>query len=146
MMLNTERTLCRKPSDIDPSGKDPDPAMTEQNISKDPEPTAENQPTAESQPTGAHASGDRANPSDLPPTGNQSATTETATTQEPPTGNQSDASPDQEIPEVEAQTTTSQGPEAGNNSIIGSPNKEQGSPHVQLGTPSGKSSSQAIPI
>ncbi|XP_066162171.1 uncharacterized protein [Oryza sativa Japonica Group] len=114
------RTSSRKPSDIDPSGKDPDPAMTEQNISQDPEPTAENQPTAESQPTGAHASGDRANPSDLPPTGNQSATTETATTQEPPTGNQSDAGPDQEIPEVEAQTTTSQGPEAGNDSIAGS--------------------------
>ncbi|XP_066159808.1 uncharacterized protein [Oryza sativa Japonica Group] len=130
------RTSSRKPSDIDPSGKDPDPAMTEQNISKDPEPTAENQPTAESQPTGAHTSGDRTNPSDLPPTGNQSATTETATTQEPPTGNQSDAGPDQEIPEVEAQTTTSQGPEAGNDSIIGSPNKEQRSPHAQLGTSS----------
>nr|ABA98730.1 retrotransposon protein, putative, Ty3-gypsy subclass [Oryza sativa Japonica Group] len=114
------RTSSRKPSDIDPSGKDPDPGMTEQNISKDPEPTVENQPTTESQPTGAHASGDRADPSDLPPTGNQSATTETATTQEPPTGNQSDAGPDQEIPEVEAQTTTSQGPEAGNDSIAGS--------------------------
>ncbi|XP_066167572.1 uncharacterized protein [Oryza sativa Japonica Group] len=114
------RTSSRKPSDIDPSGKDPDPAMTEQNISKDPEPTNENQPTAESQPTGAHASGDRANPSDLPPTGNQSATTETATTQEPSTGNQSDAGPDPEIPEVEAQTTTSQGPEVGNDSIAGS--------------------------
>ncbi|XP_066167842.1 uncharacterized protein [Oryza sativa Japonica Group] len=133
------RTSSRKPSDIDPSGKDPDPAMTEQDISKDPEPTAENQPTAESQPTGAHASGDRANPSDLPPTGNQSATTETATTQEPPTGNQSDAGPDQEIPEAEAQTTTSQGPEAGNDSIAGSSGKEQRSPHAQLGTSSGPS-------
>nr|XP_015611160.1 golgin candidate 1-like [Oryza sativa Japonica Group] len=133
------RTSSRKPSDIDPSGKDPDPAMTEQNISKDPEPTNENQPTAESQPTGAHASGDRANPSDLPPTGNQSATTETATTQEPPTGNQSDAGPDPEIPEVEAQTTTSQGPEVGNDSIAGSSGKEQRSPHAQLGTSSGPS-------
>jgi hypothetical protein len=137
IMLNTERTLCRKPSDIDPSGKDPDPAMAEQNISKDPEPTAESQPTAKSQPTGAHASGDQANPSDQPPTGNQSATTEAATTQEPPTGNQSDAGPDQEIPEAETQTTTSQGPEAGNDSIAGSPGKEQGSPHAQLGTSSG---------
>nr|AAU10735.1 putative polyprotein [Oryza sativa Japonica Group] len=125
------RTSSRKPSDIDPTGKDPDPAVTEPNLSKDPE------PTAESQPTGAHASGDKADPSDQPPTGNQSAAAETATTQEPPTGNQSDVGLDQEIPEVEAQTTTSQGPEAGNDSMIGSPNKEQGSPHAQLGTSSG---------
>nr|CCW72586.1 ORW1943Ba0047B01.5 [Oryza rufipogon] len=122
------RTSSRKPSDIDPTGKDPDQAVTEPNLSKDPE------PTDESQPTGTHASGDKADPSDQPPTGNQSAATETATTQEPPTGNQSDVGPDQEIPEVEAQTTTSQGPEAGNDSMIGSPNKEQGSPHAQLGT------------
>jgi hypothetical protein len=152
MILNTERTLCRKPSDIDPTGKDPDPAVTEPNLSKDPEPTAENQPTAESQPTtdsqptGAHASDDKANPSDLPPTGTQSATTETASTQEPPTGNQSDVGPDQEIPEVEAQTTTSQGPEAGNDSVVGSPDKEQGSTHAQPGTSSGNSSSQVMPL
>nr|ABA95030.1 retrotransposon protein, putative, Ty3-gypsy subclass [Oryza sativa Japonica Group] len=125
------RTSSRKPSDIDPTGKDPDPAVTEPSSSKDPE------PTAESQPTGVHASGDKADPSDQPPTGNQSAAAETATTQEPPTGNQSDVGPDQEIPEVEAQTTTSQGPEAGNDSMIGSLNKEQGSPHAQLGTSSG---------
>jgi hypothetical protein len=146
IILNIERTLCRKPSDIDPTGKDPDPAVTEPNLSKDPGPTAENQPTAESQPTGAHASGDKANPSDQPPTGNQSATTEAATTQEPPTGNQSDVGPDQEIPEVEAQTTTAQRPGAGNDSITGSPNKEQGSPYAQLGTSSGKPSSQVMPI
>nr|AAL58227.1 putative retrotransposon protein [Oryza sativa Japonica Group]AAR96230.1 putative gypsy-type retrotransposon protein [Oryza sativa Japonica Group]ABF96265.1 retrotransposon protein, putative, Ty3-gypsy subclass [Oryza sativa Japonica Group] len=130
IILNIERTLCRKPSDIDPTGKDPDPTVTEPSSSKDSE------PTAESQPTGAHTSGDKANPSDQPPTGNQSAATETTTTQEPPTGNQSDVGPDQETPEVEAQTTTSQGPEAGNDSIIGSPDKEQGSPHAQLGTSS----------
>nr|ABF93730.1 retrotransposon protein, putative, Ty3-gypsy subclass [Oryza sativa Japonica Group] len=125
------RTSSRKPSDIDPTGKDPDQAVTEPNLSKDPE------PTAESQPTGAHASGDKADPSDQPPTGNQSTAAETATTQEPPTGNQSDAGPDQEIPEVGAQTTTSQGPETSKDSMIGSPNKEQGSPHAQLGTSSG---------
>nr|ABA98183.1 retrotransposon protein, putative, Ty3-gypsy subclass [Oryza sativa Japonica Group] len=125
------RTSSRKPSDIDPTGKDPDPAVTEPSLSKDPE------PTAESQPTDAHDSGDKADPSDQPPTGNQSAAAETATTQEPPTGNQSDVGPDQEIPEVETQTTTSQGPEAGNDPMIGSPNKEQGSPHAQLGTSSG---------
>ena len=135
IILNIERTLCRKPSDIDPTGKDPDPAVTEPSSSKDSE------PTTESQPTGAHTLGDKADP-----TGNQSAATETTTTQEPPTGNQSDVGPDQEIPEVEAQTTTSQGPEAGNDSMIGSPNKEQGSPHAQLGTSSGNSSSQVIPI
>nr|AAM22010.1 Putative retrotransposon protein [Oryza sativa Japonica Group]AAP52686.1 retrotransposon protein, putative, Ty3-gypsy subclass [Oryza sativa Japonica Group] len=125
------RTSSRKPSDIDPTGKDPDPAVTEPSSSKDSE------PTAESQPTGAHTSGDKADPSDQPPTGNQSAATETTTTQEPPAGNQSDVGPDQEIPEVEVRTTTSQGPEAGNDSMIGSPNKEQGSPHAQLGTSSG---------
>ncbi|XP_066161960.1 uncharacterized protein [Oryza sativa Japonica Group] len=54
------RTSSRKPSDIDPTGKDPDPAAT-----------------------------------------------------------------------------TSQGPETGNDSVIGSPDKEQGSPHAQLGTSSG---------
>ncbi|XP_066167002.1 cell wall protein IFF7-like [Oryza sativa Japonica Group] len=124
------RTSSRKPSDIDPTGKDPDPTVTEPNSSKDSE------PTAESQPTGAYTSGDKTNPSDQPPTGNQSAATETTTTQEPPTGNQSDVGPDQETPEVEAQTTTSQGPEAGNDSMIGSPDKEQGSPHAQLGTSS----------
>nr|CAH66286.1 OSIGBa0161P06.3 [Oryza sativa] len=128
------RTSSRKPSDIDPTGKDPDPTATEPNLSKNAEPTAESQPTdksqltAESQPTGAHASDDQA--------GNQSATTETATTQEPPTGNQSDVGPDQEIPEVEAQTTTSEGPEAGNDSVVGSPDKRQGSSRVQLGTSS----------
>ncbi|XP_066159625.1 uncharacterized protein [Oryza sativa Japonica Group] len=124
------RTSSRKPSDIDPTGKDPDPTVTEPSSSKDSE------PTAKSQPTGAHTSDDKANPSDQPPTGNQSAATETTTTQEPPTGNQSDVGPDQETPEVEAQTTTSQGPEAGNDSMIGSPDKEQGSPHAQLGTSS----------
>ena len=139
-MLNIKRTLCRKPSDIDPTGKDLDPAVTEPSSSKDSE------PTAESQPTGAHTSGDKADPSDQPPTGNQSAATETTTTQEPPAGNQSDVGPDQEIPEVEARTTTSQGPEAGNDSMIGSPNKEQGSPHAQLGTSSGNPSSQVMPI
>ncbi len=138
IILNVERTLCRKPSDIDPTGKDPDPAVTEPSSSKDPE------PTAESQPTGAHISGDKADPSDQPPTGNQSAGTETTATQEPPTGNQSDVGPDREIPEVEAQTTTSQGPEAGNDSMIGSPNKEQGSSHAQLGISSGNPSSQAM--
>jgi hypothetical protein len=138
IILNIERTLCRKPSDIDPTGKDPDPAVTEPSSSKDSE------LTAESQPTGAHASGDKADPSDQPPAGNQSAAT--TTTQEPPAGNRSDVGPDQEIPEVEAQTTTSQGPEAGNDSMIGSPNKEQGSPHAQLGTSSGNSSSQVMPI
>nr|ABA95252.1 retrotransposon protein, putative, Ty3-gypsy subclass [Oryza sativa Japonica Group] len=125
------RTSSRKPSDIDPTGKDPDPAVTEPSSSKDSE------PTAESQPTSAHTSGDKANPSDQPPTGNQSAAIETTITQEPPAGNQSDVGPDQEIPEVEARTTTSQGPEAGNDPMIGSPNKEQGSPHAQLGTSSG---------
>ncbi len=149
--MKVKRTLRRKPSDIDPTGKDPDPAATEPNLSKDAEPTAENQPTAKSQPTaerrptGAHASDDKANPSDQPPTGNQSAATETATTQEPPTGNQSDADLNQEIPEAEAQTT-SQRPEVGNDSVIGSPDKEQKTPHAQLGTSSGKSSSQVMPI
>ena len=119
--------------------------MTEPNLSKDVEPTAENQPTAESQPTSAHASDDKADPSDQPPTGNQSAATETATTQEPPTGDQSDADLNQKIPEAEAQTT-SQVPEVGNDSMIGSPDKEQGSPHARLGTSPGNSSSQMMPF
>jgi hypothetical protein len=150
MIMNIERAFYRKPSDIDPTGKGPDPTATEPNLSKDAEPTAKNQPTAEgqptaeSQPTGAHASDDQANPSDQPPTGNQSATTETAATQEPPTGNQSDVGPDQEIPEAEAQTTTSQGPEAGNDSVMGSPDREQGSLHAQLGASSGNSSPQVM--
>nr|CAH66192.1 OSIGBa0144J05.4 [Oryza sativa]CAH66208.1 OSIGBa0096F13.3 [Oryza sativa] len=131
------RTSSRKPSDIDPTGKDPDPAVTEPNLSKDTEPTAENQPTAKNQPTGAHASDDKADPSDQPPTGNQSEATETATTQEPLTGNQSDVGLNQEIPEAGAQATTSQGPKAGNDSVIGSLDKEQRSPHAQLGTSSG---------
>ena len=51
----------------------------------------------------------------------------------------------QEIPEAEAQTT-SQGPEVGNDSVIGSPDKEQETPHAQLGTSSGNSSSPVMPF
>nr|CAE03811.2 OSJNBa0027H09.11 [Oryza sativa Japonica Group]CAE76082.1 B1340F09.20 [Oryza sativa Japonica Group] len=131
------RKSSRKPSDIDPSGKDSDPANTETGSSK------EAGPTTEDHPTGAQASTDNVNPSDQPPTGNQSAEAETAASQEPPTGNQSEVGPDQEIPEVEVQATTSQGLDAGNDPTPGSPDKGQGSPHVQPETATDNPSSQA---
>jgi hypothetical protein len=140
IILKTGRKLCRKPSDMDPSGKDSDPANTETGLSK------EAGPTTEDQPTGTQTSADKVNPSDLPPTGNQSAKAETATNQEPPTGNQSEVGPDQEIPEVEVQATTSQGPDAGNDPTLGSPDKGQRSPHAQPEITSGNPSSQVIPI
>jgi hypothetical protein len=131
---------CKKPSDIDPSGKDSNPANTETSSSK------EAGPTTEDHPTGAQASTDNVNPSDQPPTRNQSAEAETAASQEPPTGNQSESGPDQEIPEVETQADASQGPDAGNDPTPRSSNKGQGSPRTHPEIALGNPSSQVTPI
>ncbi len=97
---NTDNQICRKPSDIDPSGKDSDPTNMDTSSSKETGPTAEDHPS-DNQPAT-----DNVEPSNEPPTGNQSAEAEVGANQEPPTGNQSDAGPSQKIPEVEAQTNS----------------------------------------
>ncbi len=73
---------CRKPSDIDPSGKDSDPTNMETSSSKETGPTAKDHPSGNQPATGNVES------SNQPPTGNQSAEAEVGVNQEPPTGNQ----------------------------------------------------------
>ncbi|XP_052166754.1 uncharacterized protein LOC127783606 [Oryza glaberrima] len=111
------RKSSRKPSDIDPSEKDPEPADIEANTSKETGPTAEDRPSDKQPAT------DNVEPSNEPPTRNQSAEAEVGANQEPPTGNQSDAGPSQKIPEVEAQTNSPLGKDADNESETRSPVK-----------------------
>ncbi len=113
------KKTCRKPSDIDPSGKDSDPANMETSSSKETGPTAKNHPS-DNQPAT-----DNVEPSNEPPTGNQSAEAGTRVNQEPPTGNQSDTGPSQEIPKVEAQADNPPGKDASNDPGSRSPVKAQ---------------------
>ena len=111
--------ICRKPSDIDPSGKNPDPIVKETG----PTTTTETWPTVENRPTGSQSATDNVEAGNEPPTGNQSAEAEAGANQEPPTGNQSaeaEASANQDpltdeqsgteqnkdIPETEAQANS----------------------------------------
>ncbi len=110
---------CRKPSDIDPSGKDSDPTNMETSSSKETGPTAKDHPS-DNQPAT-----DNVESSYQPPTGNQSAEAEVRVNQEPPTGNQSDTGPSQEIPEVETQANSPRGQDASNDPRSGSPAKAQ---------------------
>nr|CAE05244.2 OSJNBb0115I09.6 [Oryza sativa Japonica Group] len=75
------RKSSRKPSDIDPSGKDSNPTSTGTNL-KETEPTAEDHPSDNQPATDNVGSGDQ------PPTGNESAETGAGVNQEPPTKNQ----------------------------------------------------------
>nr|XP_015636578.1 uncharacterized protein LOC107280796 isoform X2 [Oryza sativa Japonica Group] len=113
------RKSSRKPSDIDPSGKDSDPTNMETSSSKETGPTAKDHPS-DNQPAI-----DNVESGDQPPTGNQSAEAEAGVNQEPPTGNQSDTGPSQEIPEVEAQADSPRGHDASNDPRPGSPAKTQ---------------------
>nr|CAE02224.1 OSJNBb0015C06.2 [Oryza sativa Japonica Group]CAI44626.1 B1168G10.10 [Oryza sativa Japonica Group] len=72
------RKSSRKPSDIDPSGKDSEPTSMETG------PTTETGLTAENRPSSNQPATDNIEASNEPPTGNQSAEAD----QEPPTGNQ----------------------------------------------------------
>nr|ABA97231.1 retrotransposon protein, putative, unclassified [Oryza sativa Japonica Group] len=111
------RKSSRKPSDIDPSGKDSDPTNVDTSSSKETEPTAEDHPS-DNQPAT-----DNVESSDQPPTGIQLAEAEAGVNQDPPTGNQSDAGPSQEIPEVETQANNPRGQDASNDRRSGSPLK-----------------------
>nr|ABA92142.1 retrotransposon protein, putative, unclassified [Oryza sativa Japonica Group] len=111
------RKSSRKPSDIDPSGKDSDPTNMDTSSSKETGPTAEDHPSDNQPATDNVESGDQ------PPTGNQSAEAEAGVNQEPPTGNQSDAGPSQEVPEVETQADNPHGQDASNDQRSGSPLK-----------------------
>jgi hypothetical protein len=73
--------ICRKPSDIDPSGKDSEPTNVETGPSKETGPTAEDC-SSDKQPAT-----DNVEASNEPPTGNQSAQAGADANQEPPTGN-----------------------------------------------------------
>nr|ABA99730.1 retrotransposon protein, putative, unclassified [Oryza sativa Japonica Group] len=117
------RKSSRKPSNIDPSGKDSDPTNTDTSSSKETGPTAGDHPSDNQPATDNVESGDQ------PPTGNQSAEAEAGFNQEPPTGNQSDAGPSQEIPEVETQADSPRGQNASNNQRSGSPLKASESTH-----------------
>jgi hypothetical protein len=89
--------ICRKPSNIDPSGKDPTPTGTETGPSVETGPTAENHPGNNQLATG------NVDTSNEPPTGNQLAEAEASADQEPPTGNQSGTKQNRDTPEMEAQ-------------------------------------------
>ena len=67
---NTNNQICRKPSDIDLSGKDSDPTSVDASSSKETGPTAEDRPSDNQTATDNVGSGDQ------PPTGNQSAEAE----------------------------------------------------------------------
>jgi hypothetical protein len=116
---NTDGKTCRKPSDIDPSEKDSDPTNMEADSSK------ETGPTAKDHPSDNPRASDNIEPSDEPTTASQSAEARVRVNQEPPTGNQSDTRPSQKIPEVEAQTNSPPGKDAGNDSETRSPVKTQ---------------------
>jgi hypothetical protein len=102
--------ICRKPSDIDPSGKDPTPTGIETGPSVQTVPTAKNHPGNNQPATG------NVDTSNEPPTGNQSAEAKANADQEPSTGSQSGTEQNRDIPEIEAQansppkTDTSAGP------------------------------------
>ena len=115
---NTDNQTCRKPSDIDPSGKDPDPTSRETNL-KETEPTAEDQPSDNQPATDNVGSGDQ------PSTGNESAEAGVGINQEPPTENQSETRPSQEIPEVGARADSPRRQDASNDPMPGSPVKTQ---------------------
>ncbi|XP_066161943.1 uncharacterized protein [Oryza sativa Japonica Group] len=109
----------RKPSDIDPSGKDSYPTNMETGSSKETGPTAKDHPS-DNQPAT-----DNVEPSNEPPTGSQSAEAGAEVNQEPPTRNQSDTGPSQEISEVEAQAGSPPGKDASNGPGSRSPVKAQ---------------------
>nr|ABA92984.2 retrotransposon protein, putative, unclassified [Oryza sativa Japonica Group] len=113
------RKSSRKPSDIDPSGKDSYPTNMETGSSKETGPTAKDHPS-DNQPAT-----DNVEPSNEPPTGSQSAEAGAEVNQEPPTRNQSDTGPSQEISEVEAQAGSPPGKDASNGPGSRSPVKAQ---------------------
>ncbi|XP_052151835.1 uncharacterized protein LOC127770208 [Oryza glaberrima] len=94
------RKSSRKPSDIDPSGKDSEPTDMETGPSKKTGPAAEDRPSDEQPAT------DNIEASNEPPTRNQSAEARVGANQESPIGNQSGTEPNRDIPEVEAQTNS----------------------------------------
>nr|CAE75989.1 B1160F02.20 [Oryza sativa Japonica Group] len=90
------RKSSRKPSDIDPSGKDPTPTGIETGPSVETGSTAENRPGNNQLATG------NVDTRNEPPTGNQSAEAKASADQEPPTRNQSGTEHNRDIPEMEA--------------------------------------------
>nr|ABA97919.2 retrotransposon protein, putative, unclassified [Oryza sativa Japonica Group] len=94
------RKSSRKPSNIDPSGKDPTSTSTETG------PSVETRPTTEDRPGNNQPATGNVDTSNEPPTGNQLAKAEASADQEPPTRNQSGTEQNRDIPEVEAQANS----------------------------------------
>jgi hypothetical protein len=111
---------CRKPSDIDPSGKDPKPTDMETSSLKETGPTAGDRPSDEQPVT------DNVDPSNEPPTGSQSAEAGVGSNQEPPTGNQLDTEQNKDIPEAETRADNPPKKDANTDPGSSSPSKIQG--------------------
>ncbi|XP_052169179.1 uncharacterized protein LOC127785849 [Oryza glaberrima] len=108
------RKSSRKPSDIDPTSKDSDPADNSETTGEKTcsATAAGSEPSKEVHPTGSQSATGEAEAGNEPPTGNQSATAETSMNQEPPTGNQPGDNtenleqPEKIIPEIEGQASS----------------------------------------
>jgi hypothetical protein len=97
---NTSRIL-RKPSDIDPAGKDPESTDKETGSAA----ARESEPTEENRSTGSQSATVNVEAGNKPLTGNQSAEAETDAHQKPPIGDQLEVEPNKDIPETEEQTS-----------------------------------------
>nr|AAT44266.1 hypothetical protein [Oryza sativa Japonica Group] len=117
------RKSSRKPSDIDPSGKDPEPNGAETS------PSTETRPTAEGRPSDNQPATDNVEASNEPPTGNQLAEAEANVEQEPPTRDQSGTEQNKDIPEVETQANSPPRKDAGVDPGSNSPVRIKGPAH-----------------
>lgn len=106
--------ICRKPSDIDPSGKNPKSTNKEAGAAT----ASETKPAEEDCPTGSQSATGNVETENEPPTGNQSVDAETGANQELLTGDQRGDEQNKDISETEGQASspplndTNAGPEA----------------------------------
>ena len=94
--------IRRKPSDIDPSGKDPESTDKETGSAT----AKETGPNEEDRLTGSQSVTDNVGTKNEPPTGNQSAEAETSAHQEPLTRDQPGVEQNKDIPETEGQASS----------------------------------------
>nr|AAK13089.1 Hypothetical protein [Oryza sativa Japonica Group] len=100
--VDSTSPTCRKPSDIDPSGKDPEPTDKETDSAT----AKETRRTEENRPTDSQSATDNVETGYEPPTGSQLAEAKTSASQEPPTGDQPETEPNRDIPETEGQASS----------------------------------------
>nr|AAK92685.1 putative retrotransposon protein [Oryza sativa Japonica Group] len=98
----------RKPSDIDPFGKDSDSTVNSKTAEKEAgsATAADAEPSKENRSIGSQSVTSDVKAGNEPPTGNQSADTETSANQEPPTRNQPGDEQNDDIPETEGQASS----------------------------------------